>query len=618
MTNEAAASVIKNIINEIVQECSLGGKDVSDSLAAFILKVVTLSQGSKYVDRALSREDVMNLVQDCVKWILNPQQLSMDTIKMQIYMDVNYITRNDFIQKHQSTVCSRLQSIQQEITDARARTKQQLELLYSTIVSYLLMKTGLGNPSETGAVRETTAALQNVFPQTELGAFMALDKESKIQKLSELAMIVTGIRLYHRDRGSEGIGIDNVDTTLQDNAKKLVDKLETQLKKTKDLISKLISVLQNSGIMPAKTYNHYDETLTTQNTELMGVLANLRQYELFLLNLLSDASRCRQKGQDLQFQFKTIITQLQKVTQTRRAVSTVRMFPLFISLAKNWSLIQEELTLLSMYSTIENELQSFTQHSKSLLCEVFEGLEVELSAVEPEEIDKKEIRIHKVSLCHSSVDVIYPETVLNFELLPLQFSGFCPWTLVKSKGILLHGKRQLGIVLYQGYCYNFYTSEAGQEFIEEPEKYLSEIRELALQRPELILLLELKREFDLPLQKNSSHPNKPVIKIDSAVQTDTHPLTSNIDLNYQWNQWELRREALKMADMKKKYTHSTQTDLSHFRRENFSQVYLPKKNWSQTKQDRGISIPKIYNHLSRVRGDSSGTCLKVVNITLDL
>ncbi|XP_022249161.1 cilia- and flagella-associated protein 206-like isoform X2 [Limulus polyphemus] len=583
MTNEAAASVIKNIINEIVQECSLGGKDVSDSLAAFILKVVTLSQGSKYVDRALSREDVMNLVQDCVKWILNPQQLSMDTIKMQIYMDVNYITRNDFIQKHQSTVCSRLQSIQQEITDARARTKQQLELLYSTIVSYLLMKTGLGNPSETGAVRETTAALQNVFPQTELGAFMALDKESKIQKLSELAMIVTGIRLYHRDRGSEGIGIDNVDTTLQDNAKKLVDKLETQLKKTKDLISKLISVLQNSGIMPAKTYNHYDETLTTQNTELMGVLANLRQYELFLLNLLSDASRCRQKGQDLQFQFKTIITQLQKVTQTRRAVSTVRMF-----------------------------------HSKSLLCEVFEGLEVELSAVEPEEIDKKEIRIHKVSLCHSSVDVIYPETVLNFELLPLQFSGFCPWTLVKSKGILLHGKRQLGIVLYQGYCYNFYTSEAGQEFIEEPEKYLSEIRELALQRPELILLLELKREFDLPLQKNSSHPNKPVIKIDSAVQTDTHPLTSNIDLNYQWNQWELRREALKMADMKKKYTHSTQTDLSHFRRENFSQVYLPKKNWSQTKQDRGISIPKIYNHLSRVRGDSSGTCLKVVNITLDL
>ncbi|XP_076372352.1 cilia- and flagella-associated protein 206 isoform X2 [Tachypleus tridentatus] len=586
-TNEAAISVIKNIIKEIVQECSLSGQDVSDNLAAFILKIVTLSQGSKYTEKALSREDVMNLVQDCVKWILNPQQPCMDTIKMQIYMDLNYITRYDFIQKHHSIVCSKLQSVLQEIIDTRARTKQQLELLYSKIVSYLLMKTGLGNPNETGAVRETTGVLQSVFPQTELGAFMALDKDNKIQQISKLAMIVTGIRLYHRDRGSGGIGIDN-------------------------------EILQKTGIMPAKSYNHNDETLTTQDTELMGVLANLRQYEIFLLELLSDASRCRQQGQDLQFQFKTIVTQLQKVTQTRTGVPAVHVFPLFISLAKNWSLIQEESMLLCTYSTIENELQSFTQHSRSLLCEVFEGLGVELSAVEPEETDKKELRIQKVNLCQSSAEIVYPETVLNFEKLPLQFSGFCPMTLIKSKGILLPGKRHLGIVLYQGYCYNFYTSEAGQEFMEEPEKYLSEIRELALQRPELILLLDLRREFDLPTRKNIRHPSKPVIQIDSSAQTDTHPFSSNIDPNYHWNQWELRREALKMADIKKKCTHSTQTNLSHFRRENFSQVYLPKINWSQTKQDKGISTPKICNHLSRVKRDLSETCLKVVHITLDL
>ena len=39
------------------------------------------------------------------------------------------------------------------------------------------------------------AALQSVFPQTELGTFMALSKLDKEKQLKELTSIVTGIRL---------------------------------------------------------------------------------------------------------------------------------------------------------------------------------------------------------------------------------------------------------------------------------------------------------------------------------------------------------------------------------------------------------------------------------------
>ena len=42
------------------------------------------------------------------------------------------------------------------------------------------------------------AALQSVFPHTELGAFMVLLKRDKEQQLRELTMIVTGIRLLNR------------------------------------------------------------------------------------------------------------------------------------------------------------------------------------------------------------------------------------------------------------------------------------------------------------------------------------------------------------------------------------------------------------------------------------
>ena len=54
-----------------------------------------------------------------------------------------------------------------------------------------------------------SAALQSVFPQTELGTYMSLVKKDKERQLIELALIVTGIRLFNRDCGKGGEGIDN-------------------------------------------------------------------------------------------------------------------------------------------------------------------------------------------------------------------------------------------------------------------------------------------------------------------------------------------------------------------------------------------------------------------------
>jgi len=40
---------------------------------------------------------------------------------------------------------------------------------------------------------------------------------------------------------------------------------------------------------------------------------------------------------------------------------------------------------------------------------------------------------------------------------------------------------------------------------------------------------------------------KPVMKSDSGTQTDTHFHESNIVASYEWNEWELRRKALKLV-----------------------------------------------------------------------
>lgn len=54
-----------------------------------------------------------------------------------------------------------------------------------------------------------SAALQSVFPQTELGAFMSLIKKDKERQMIELALITSGIRLFNKECGKGGEGIDD-------------------------------------------------------------------------------------------------------------------------------------------------------------------------------------------------------------------------------------------------------------------------------------------------------------------------------------------------------------------------------------------------------------------------
>ena len=63
-----------------------------------------------------------------------------------------------------------------------------------------------------------------------------------------------------------------------------------------------------------------------------------------------------------------------------------------------------------------------------------------------------------------------------------------------------------------------------------------------------------------------------MLKETEGCQTDLHPVAKHIDRGYEWNEWEHRRKALAMVNLRQKRTHGSQTILSHFRRENATQV----------------------------------------------
>jgi len=104
--------------------------------------------------------------------------------------------------------------------------------------------------------------------------------------------------------------------------------------------------------------------------------------------------------------------------------------------------------------------------------------------------------------------------------------------------------------------------------------------------------------------------------VDADTQTPTHFVEKRIDPKYDWNEWSLRRKALQLANLHTKKTCSTQTNMSHFRRENETQVYLPKSGVTQTARERGTKPVKHLQYISGLRGHPDQE-MKVVKVEVD-
>lgn len=617
MSRAQAESVIKNIIREIAQECASKGQAVSETLVAFMVKAVVLDPSNEFnVDRTLTKDDVQKLIKLCVDRLMDNRSPALETVKMQVYFDMNYTTRSDFLEEHRRVLESRLQPVIREITDSRARTREELESLYRKIVSAVLLRSGLGSPTDIAVVREATAALQSVFPQTELGTFMSLTKRDKERQLLELTMIVTGIRLFNKECGKGGEGIDDLPAILNEAVPATTQNVDAEIQATLKSANKYTALIEKSLSGDSK------EGPSLQL--LKEALINTRQHEAFLRVILNDVISCAQQVELLEQQLATRMEQLQATVQSKTAVPTAQVYPQFIHLSQLWSGFQDEMVLLSVLSNILASLEPYTRGHRELftdeaLSPFLEGVTVKTDEQRIQETSGPENRVNTKDF--KDADWLFPETTKNFTKLPLQYRGYCALSLANFDRLLIPSNPEVGVLRYKDHYYAFSNKNAAAEFAQNPDHYIRLVAEGAKKSPELIQLLELHTQFATitPYSQGKDQGRmieKPVTKCDSGTQTDTHFMESNIVKSYEWNEWELRRKAIKLANLRTRITHSVQTNLSNMRRDNAIQVWPPKDQETQTKTDASTNVPRPQVFLAGLRGGGMSTATQMVKVDL--
>ena len=275
-----------------------------------------------------------------------------------------------------------------EIVSFEPRSGNDFEgitLLYKKIFNYLLYKNKqhiIGNYSQiklTNAInntieREVAAALESVLPRAGLRPFVSLTTPEKVAQLCELSNIVIGIRLFNRDIGKGGVGLESFNEIINHPARDLIN----------DLNIEVADIMEQSDKY-TMFFNVYADLASPGNDEIIDYykqeLTYKRQFLIYVLELKSDVQISEQNIEQLQAKYVKEITELKNLIGNKSSIPKDQVYPKFDSLSQIYSQLLEEKNLavlrrdlfsvlLEYKETMTNELtDTLIRESKALYAE---------------------------------------------------------------------------------------------------------------------------------------------------------------------------------------------------------------------------------------------------------
>lgn len=200
-----------------------------------------------------------------------------------------------------------------------------------------------------------------------------------------------------------------------------------------------------------------------------------------------------------------------------------------------------------------------------------------------------------------------PQNTPDFMQTPLDYLGFCVWNIVQNRGLLIPGKPSLGVYRFKERNCVFSEESSINQFLDDPNKFINGVVEQCRMHPELIHLLRMDDAFKgvnlnlyMQVQEGTQGLNNKLM-VDKTLQTPTHIYEKNLDPSYCWNEWELRKKAIQMANIRKRQTKACQTILSNFKVDSEAQTYQLKDASTNTGINKATNPTRPRNYITGLR-----------------
>ncbi|VDN12881.1 unnamed protein product [Dibothriocephalus latus] len=142
--------------------------------------------------------------------------------------------------------------------------------------------------------------------------------------------------------------------------------------------------------------------------------------------------------------------------------------PIFTAIAQSWSVLQNEMVFVSMLTNLMHSLQAFATRRQMRLTE-----ETQMAFLHPGEVIYDSDRAANVGKAEPSPGAehmwIYPKLK---DRIRIDLQGFCAWSIVRYRGLLVPCTPSIGILRWRGKYYGFSSTQAAEEFEHAVEKYV--------------------------------------------------------------------------------------------------------------------------------------------------
>ncbi|XP_022902460.1 cilia- and flagella-associated protein 206 [Onthophagus taurus] len=608
--------MFKNMCKEIMRECKNRSIKVSDRFIAYYVKLLLLNPAwniSLTNAEELSRTDLQNFVKYIYTTLEIKDSPNVVTLKMQLYFQCNFDTNVNIISDYRNKLNTQLQPLEQEILNFKSIEDDDLQKLLKLIVNYLTLLHGLGNPSSDQVYQQAETALKSVFYKSELIEFILEENHDvKIDHLNMLSKLVAGIRVFNQRAMKSGEGIEDLPSLLAQANEQTHSDLHYILHDIMNFVNALTTAI-DLGFIIVRDDEEDDGTLKLvledQNKYgsyidyLIDLLVLYRQYEIFIRQIIDEVELSKGKLEAMFEQLENILKETYSIIYHKTMVQASIIYPQFIKIAEIWYIMQNEVIELSnINDTVEN-LKIYSEQTNRYEDIIYQIIARRQILTDEDRMEKTGMYRKAMLYCKNTI-ILNPGKIPNFDQEPLELLGFCPWKFVQSGGALIPGNPGNGVVKIKKRYYVFSCVEAILEFIKDPERNVCRVLELARLKPEVIDILRLYDQLDEV--KTIYQLVKPIVKViataDENIQTEDHPERSHIDPEYMWNVWDWKRKALKMADVAKRLTKSTQTNATSSRGSIKVQTHFLKDHNYQTKKDAGTCVPTPSTFIFGLRG----------------
>lgn len=596
------------IIKQVLKNAREKGLHPTKALASFVVETLFNEDTKKFfLEDPIPEDQNQVIIDKANEFIEDPSGILYKIMNLQIKFEASSMQQEAKLTddlNYSSAESMKLIDSILEVKSTGANNYDTLTQLYQRILFFLIYKNNQlsfspsqPSPHAESTSREVNTALESIIPRNALSPFIMLTNPEKATQLSELNNLVLGVRLFNKEISNGSQGLEDVEALVHRFDEGFVEEIKKSLNEVAGLVEdyeQYISMaVDNMG-------NHDQQEIETLKKELIF----LRQYLQFALVLYEKTENSYNIMEVSRSRYIKESEDLKHLLANNTSAPKEKVYPKFSMIATTYMALFEESRNVDAKKVLF-EILTESINSVTLSFTSAQGATAQRLALQEKEEDRPLRYEHK-----NAVYFIEPKNTPEFLQTPLDFAGFSLVSLVDHEGFLANGRHELGVFKYEDFMLVFRNHQEIKKFMDAPSDYLDKFYEICRKTPALIVLLKLEDYFK---EKNVTvfemkEDFKEAAKLMKDMSTNTlkhiheiYDTKKNIVRDYQWNEWELRRRAIQMVNIRNMTTKATQTPDSLYMVANATQVWLKKEATTMTGIESGTNPIRPRNYITELR-----------------